>query len=332
MILPDPIRDALARNAHQLSPITLTLAEYPPGYPAPEGRIEDWPVPDAVKEGEGPFPGMTRGMLMRVTWQDGKVRCWRRMKHGRPEMENVTEWSTDGRVVYSLTRWPDGPPLMLKKRLYEEAKDRPDATFLDATYFDACGLEMPTFSGWINSEPARSTILQLLARGGELREATAKRVQVLGENPERVAAERADPAKVREELARSVVSEGDIRKRLAELEQLRQAPAKWVYTFDLDPEVHYAPVRIEAQLEDGTLIKRFSSEDFQSIPGRDLSLPRKCLIERFKREPAPKPNPATYTRVYQLIESDGKPVDADRFVIEPDDPETKVYDRTKRNP
>ena len=82
--LPDPIRAALQRNVLQLSPITLTLAEYPPGYPAPEGRIEDWPVPDAVKEGEGPFVGMMRGQLLRITWQDGKFRKWRRMKQGRP--------------------------------------------------------------------------------------------------------------------------------------------------------------------------------------------------------------------------------------------------------
>lgn len=330
MTLPDAIREALERNAAQLSPITLTLAEYPPGYSAPEGRIDDWLVPEAVQAGEGPFPGMHQGQLLRITWQDGKFRTWRRTRSGRPESESVYESSSDGQVHYLLSRWAEGPSAMLKTRMDDPKENHPDAVLFDPTYLEACGLTMPTCGESVRSVPARSTILHQLDHGGELLAVDGNRVRIRADNPERVAAERVtDFRALEDELRRFAMSDEQIQNELAEVRRKQQLPKKWVWTFELDPEVHFAQRKIEASFEDGTLIRRMSCEDFQNIPGRDLHLPRKVAAEWFKRVPAPDENPATLSRVWELVEVESRAVDESRFVIEPEAPDTWVTDRTK---
>jgi hypothetical protein len=337
--LPEAIQTALRQTEAQLGPIDVSYDQRRELHLTAEELVQKLERPVWMAH------VLSRDSEMRIVWQRGKLYWWRRMDASfaadpanppDPQME-VFEFACDGRVTSAGTRAPTLPGdssqgVLIKTLLSEEMKDRPEARFVDATYFEAAGIVLPTSVSDMQAKaPARSLILKLLEEGGKVTRIDQQkltRIEVLAPNPERAAAQKIDLDKLAEELNDSAGTEEENQQNLDAVKKMRLLPERWKYVFELDPACNYAVVLTETRYQDGTLLSRSRCDDFEKLPGRELWLPHRCAIETFSMAPAPPLKAPITTVTIDAREWNIQATKDKQFFLDFREPGTTVADRT----
>jgi RNA polymerase sigma factor (sigma-70 family) len=122
-------------------------------------------------------------------------------------------------------------------------------------------------------------------------------------------------------------------EHVAELiEAQRKLPATRLYTFYLDPQLHYAVRRLDQSYGPDTLLLRTDCSQFEQVSGRDIWLPRKVetqMHEYYSVPGAPFKDPFL-THVVEVTAIDGNRVPDDVFKLDYESfPGTFVRDGTR---
>lgn len=333
--LSDEIRDVLAQNAAELSPITVSsTSQYRSSLPQEEviEKLKMHVTSDYV------FIEKPRRMI----WQDGKIYCWRREFDPSNPNGQAYEDSFDGQILYGGS--PDATfngtsqPIFSKDSLSRLAKTKPNARYWNVAYFDQIGLNVPARVKDLHDNKSGSEVLLLLEGGARLsgfekvdldgREVT--RIELTADNPEWRAAEKRDPVEVEKLLRLSFQPEHVIKQELETIRLARELPEHRAYVFYLDPMVNYAVRRREELYEDGTLLLQVNNKDFKQLKGRDVWLPRSSTADYYTWTTIP----GTYfkspvlSHVVEVSEFRLDRVPDEQFVLNYTKPGTIILDHT----
>jgi hypothetical protein len=286
--LPEEIRNALARNAAQLMPITVDWSSH---------VICVLTVEEVAKELKrdthfADYVINTRRRY-RLSWQDGKYfSCYEEEPceskyQSDVAMSSVHESSFDGeRFFGSSVYGSEKPRRVIRDTLAVRAARNAEARYGNGHYFEEVGFIMPSRVIDLQQHaPVRSKVLQALEEGGELihvdevefQGRKLVRLRIISDNPVRRRAEKVDLEKARIELNHTVESEESKDGIIEGIKFQRQLPEKCVDEFYLDPQLNYAMRRSEWKYEQIEGARIVDCEDFQSVVGRPFHLPTKCI-------------------------------------------------------
>jgi hypothetical protein len=309
--LPAAIRDALARSAAAIDPITLrwTSRSRPANEIAELGRAFN-----EVARNHDRMSNEHRHY--RLTFQAGKYRASHQEEpQERLEVTPLHESAFDGAFLYGGTLQPPYDGLVqthyLKYPLASQAPESDEHRYLSSDVLDAMGIRLPVRLRDMKSRsPVRSEILAMLEQDGA-RLVAVDDVEVDGRKLVRLRILAADP-------------EQKTRKRL--------------HVFHLDPGLNFAICRREEswQEPDVPLTRTDLGGHEKLADDRNVFVPRRIVAQYYSREPVPagqvaKPVQTRTTEVTQ-VSGDAKPEQT--FTLTYDTPGTRVYvndDRGKQS-
>lgn len=340
--LPAGIREALTRNAGQMSPITVSWTQQYQSSLRPEEALARFGITN--RRPHFFFAKQTQ----RLTWQAGNIYSWWK------ESEEVTgrdshayECSFDGRSLYhgspDATLHDGSPqPKLMKQSVQRLAQAKPDTQYVGNDYFGAIGFHVPASPKDLQTSRSGSEILLLLDNGADLMSVedtefdgrSVVRVELLADNSERRIAEGIEPAALELKLRAGMQSAAYIKRALGILKQKCSLPEKRAHTFYLDPEIQYAVRCRQERYEDGTLLLQVTNRDFERLPSRDVWLPCKSTVEYYTWPTVP----GTYfsdpvlSNVIEASEFGLDPAPAERFVLNYETPRTIICDERDSAP
>jgi hypothetical protein len=335
--LPPELAAALQRNAQELSPIDVTFSEqYGSTLPAEE-------LEQRLGMSLESIAGLRKVAVHRVIWQDGLLYM------DREQQGRVSEQAWDGRVYYSGGRLKDpeqpGQQILLKDppaRVEEREKDAAPLG-MEPDYFYFAGLPLPRGANLVAGRPANSLVLKLLEDGANIRsivplqlnDRELTRITLVAENPLRSGAAAVDLERAEERLRESPrLTQEEIRLRVENIRQIRQLPEKWVYEFDLDPELNYALRRCQISYEDGRLLRQWICEELKQVGNRALWLPMRVEHEEYHFW---GPQQIYFDTPFMTVTLEARAHKVDRvppeqFRLDYDAPGTRIIDRTQDPP
>jgi hypothetical protein len=329
--LPAEVRDAVKKNAAELTPITVK-----------------WEVKSSsALRTEEAARLMKLDLQMAKWWIEGTSQQEVSLQDGKvletrldfTEQENGKIWPhetnivCDGKIIMTGSR---GSKIMGVDLI---SKRDPKGRWADADYFDRAGFD----PGLTGADMARrrgvtSEILQRIENGARVVDVTSSetagkkilRVTLVEENETRRIARAADLAKVEEELHHSAETPEGIKNILDSVRQQRELPEFEKFTYDLDPAMNYAVRARERGYLNGVVLERTRGEDFDQFPQRKLWLPRRVRIEQFGGGRRPNgyfKNPIIVT-TYTVLETKTARLGDDQFTTAGDVAGMRIYDRT----
>jgi hypothetical protein len=281
--LSPALREALAHNAQQLGPLTVSWTQ---SYVAPSSPAETRSV---LKLSDQSFDQLFGSVTCRLSWQDGKVFI-HRDDDRLSGAHQTTEYSFDGESYYS------GAPshALATGNVVSALVEKTSVSRMNSArrlwssdYLDRAGFGVPQRVGELSVRQARSTVLALIDDGGSVRNveqvewagATASRITVVVPNPERAEADAIDLAALEADLRKARNGEEYVQRQLSVVRRQRELPEKRVVTFYLDPAMGYAVRQREERYEDGRLLLRVTCDDFRLVSGREIWLPHRAVEE-----------------------------------------------------
>ena len=208
-------------------------------------------------------------------------------------------------------------------------------------YFDLAGIRLPSTIGELKaSSSPRSKILWMLDCGAtlaaidtvDLAGHQCTRLRLITDNPERKAAEQIDDDAWLAKMRRiSAETEESLQQMLDVRRQQRKLSEHRMFIFYLDPKLGYALRRSEERNDDGkdgSLLVSIDCEQFQPLNGRDLILPRKCILREYEVWNLPGthfPDP-TVSRTYEITDLKFDPIAQERFSLSYTAPGSEIHE------
>jgi RNA polymerase sigma factor (sigma-70 family) len=325
--IPTNIRDALIRNAEQISPITVQWNERFASPLSAEQLTKSLKVVDAESD-----MMVHDQVTMSISWQEGKYlgKVTLRPRPSRMiEKEGYErDYGFDGRMIYMRTQSDSGAQRPTTKLDSAHlSADADEGAYVSTDYFTQIALPLPVrVIDLKRRAPVRSEILSMLDQGAKLSAVDEVdldshkllRLQLIADDPDRRQAERTNPDQLEKELRKAGVSSDEfIRSAVDAARACRSLPAQRLYVYYLDPQIAYALRRSEQRYDNGILLYRTDCEAFEKVPGRDLHLPHKCIRYEYTRRAIPgtyfKEPVLTVTLDVTAVSADAIP--AERFTI-----------------
>ena len=339
VVLPESVKDALARYT-ELKTFSVTWTQqFEPGE---EARAKlDAPT----------LKSWSRFEACYLVWQDGKV--FKRRKERPPERKDgpdsgVYEFAFDGQILAGgrphLLTSSGGKTARPVLRKDLAANSEADGDSFGVAYFEAFGVHFPgKVKELLKSKQLVSQVMFLLEHGGRLKAVESAeidgrpmtRVTIVNENPAWPGSQRADPAKIEQELRALKTgkqTEEDIKQQVEAVRRVKERTARNLNrVFYLDPEFGYAVRRWEERTEDGRLRIQTNCTEHEKLPEHGIWLPRNCCRECYTfdaDDPGGFFKTPYLTHVMKVSEFSTKPVPDEQFTLNYTKPGTKVADAT----
>jgi hypothetical protein len=331
--LPPEIRAALEHNAAQLGPVTVEVLQV---FELPGSREEAGARINLRPPSTPEFYFADR--VHRWSWQGGMLYSKTTYPGWRT---SSTEASFDGRILYlgrPDTELPDGQrqPGLLKSNPTRLDANNP---YIRTEYFEAAGYQLPARGGEMGRvRDAHSRVIGAMREGGtlirvgdaELDGVAVTRLDIAYPNPARKVAEETDLEALEAELRNGFNTEEHVQRELAWIRRNREAPERRLYSFYLDPALHYAVRQIDDRYEDGRLFTRIVNGDFEELDGRGVWLPRYTRTDyhswpSITEVGTPEP---LFSRVFTRKVADGAAIEEGRFSLAYTEPGALIADDT----
>jgi hypothetical protein len=330
--IPLDMRDALAKNAECLKPITVSWSRHFTSLRAPEETL-------ATLELDVPplqFFAKTSSCLV---WQDNRIySAWETplVTNGSVVLQKL-EASFDGKILYRGYRYTVDPHLF-KQFMSRQIETEPQSSPFHSEYLKVAGFRIPQKLAEWEAASTESEVLYLLGRQGKLKSVEnvtmdsqkLMRVELIAENSVKRSADEVDLEKLKKESESWIDSPERKRRLLARVENQRRLPGVRRFVYYLDPSHHFAVRRWEQWYDPDTLLLRCDCSGFERCPDRELWLPRTCKIDHYEFDTAPGKffTAPIVSELYEVSSFKWQDAANEQFVLNYTMPGTRVRDWT----
>lgn len=331
--LPPAIRTALQANAAQLSPITVSWQRQLVSSRDPATTLQQLGL-----SSHEPKEFFAQSKLQ-AAWQDGQLYSKSELltSDGESSFVITLEASYDGSKLYCGDVRPRNVTLF-KQFQARVMRDEPDARPIDFTYFEAAGFHVPGPASDLAHPRIEAGPLYLLDHGGKLQsvgeertvDGTVVRLTIVAPNPAKQQVTNAELRRLEKMLSFSKETAERKQEIIDGARAKSKLPDQRTFVFDLDPALHYAVRRWEQRYDPGQLLLQGECDQFEKLTGRDLALPRSCVVhlQEFHTRPGVRFEDAFLSEQHRVTAIDLKPIPAERFALNYTEPGTYVRDAT----
>lgn len=345
MLSPD-IAAALAKNAEQLEPVTVSWKREMRPALSPAETLKQL----SLKSG-APFFGASneRETLQGTLFYQRSEPLDRKTvfvptKSGLAGfVPEPSETSFDGHLVYfgkpESTLNGKLRPELIREAVALKSHELPAKKATGFTYFWAAGFAVPgSYDELARQVRLSSRETALLGTGANLKSVSdfdaegsvLTCIELEAPDDQILAARATNPQKLEKSLRDAGVAASDIQTRIESLKEMASLAPVRDYSFYLDPKRQYALVRFKEKRADGTLLLQGDNSQFERLPGRTVWLPKSCRIQYYNWKSAPAkvfPTPILYLDLtVDAFDTSRKPLE--RFALDYKVPGTIVVDNT----
>jgi hypothetical protein len=282
--LPPSLREAVQANADQLSPISISWSEQLTTNKTPAEVLRDVDETDVA-----PAIFFFKS-AHRFAWKGSNAYVSRDLlRLTADKLSRVTyEYSRDGDVLYEGS-FTDGRRSLFKRFMADGVSRSPAAGHFSTEYLRVAGFRLPRRLAEWNEPRAQALILHCIESGATIESVNTVdengtrlvRVALMAENEAWRNANDMDLEKARNELADSKDSPARKAQLINRIVQARALPRECIKVFFFDPTRQYAVVRVTESYRPDTIIRRTVCSSFQAIKGRQVQMPKTCIVEHF---------------------------------------------------